>query len=179
MDEGVISNRYAKAIFQYALERKEESRLREELNVLAEQFLAVPTLTRILDDPTVSSDVKIDVLTTAGGRKISETYEQVIRLIVKNGRTHHMQSIALMYDKVYRKAKNRVILKLITTEPASDEMKNKLVNLVKKNNENVDFVAKTDESIIGGFILEIDDLRLDACIRNQLNHLRLELIHPL
>ena len=179
MDAGIISNRYAKAIFQYAAERKEENRLREELRVLSEQFLAVPTLKKVLDDPTVSPSVKIEVLTTAAGGKISDTCLQVIRMIVKNGRTRYMQSIALMYDKVYRKAKNRVILKLITTEPASDEMKNKLVSLIKKNNEQVDFVAKTDEDIIGGFILEIDDLRLDACIRNQLNQLRLELIHPL
>jgi len=179
MDAGIISKRYAKAIFQYALERKEESRLREELKVLSEQFLAVPMLNMVLKDPTVSSAVKIEVLATAAGKKISDTYEQVIRLVVKNGRTRYMQSIALMYDKVYRKAKNMVILKLTTTEPASDEMKNKLVNLLKKNEEQVDFVAITDKDIIGGFILETEDLRLDACIKNQLNQLRLELIHPL
>jgi len=179
MDGGVISNRYAKAIFQYALERKEESRLRDELIVLSEQFFAVPALHKVLDDPTVSSAVKMDVLATAVGKNISDTCRQVIRLIVKNGRAHYVQSIALMYDKVYRRAKNKVILKLITTEPASDEMKNKLLGLVKRNKEEIDFVAKTDESIIGGFILEIEDMRLDACIRNQLNQLRLELIHPL
>jgi len=179
MDTGIISNRYAKAIFQYATECAEENRLREELKILSEQFLAVPALKRVLSDPTVSSAVKADVLTTAAGKNISNTCRQVIRLVVKNGRTHYMQSIALMYDKVYRKAKNRVILKLITTEPASDEMKNKLVDLVKNNDVQVDFEAKTDKDIIGGFILEIEDLRLDAGIRNQLNQLRLKLIHPL
>jgi F-type H+-transporting ATPase subunit delta len=179
MNTGVISSRYAKAIFQYALERKEEDQLREELKILSGQFFAVPMLKMVLDDPTVSQAVKIDVLTNAAGKEISDTCRQVIRLIVKNGRTHYMQSIALMYDKVYRKAKNRVILNLITTEPASDDMKNKLVNLVKFNNQQVDFAAKTDEDIIGGFILEIDDLRLDASMRNQLNQLRLELIQPL
>jgi F-type H+-transporting ATPase subunit delta len=69
-------------------------------------------------------------------------------------------------------------MKLVTTEPASNEMRNKLVDLVKYKNEQVDFVAETDKDMIGGFILEIDDLRLDASIRNQLNQLRLELINP-
>ena len=179
MNTGIISNRYAKAIYQYALEQKEENRLREELRILSERFFSVPMLNKALDDPTVSSAVKIEVLTTASGQKISDTCEQVIQLIVKNGRAHYMQSIALMYDKVYRKAKNRVILKLITTEPVSGEMKQKLIDLVKKNDEQVDFVAKTDKDIIGGFILEIEDIRVDACIKNQLNQLRLELIHPL
>ena len=178
MNTGIISTRYAKAIFQYASERNDEDILREELKVLSEQFIAVPDLKKVLDDPTVSLTVKIDVLTTAAGKKISDTCKQVIRLIVKNGRTHYMQPIALLYDKVYRKAKNRMVLKLITTEPASNEMKNKLVDLVKKNDEQVDFVAQTDNEIIGGFILEIEDVRLDASVRNQLNRLRLELIHP-
>jgi len=179
MNSGIISNRYAKAIFQYALERKEENQLRDELQTLSEQFTAVPLLNQVLDDPTLSQDVKIDVLTTAAGKTVCETCRQVIRTVVKNGRERYMQSIALMYDEVYRKAKNKIIMKLITTEPASDEMKSKLVNLVKKDEKQVDFVAKTDDDIIGGFILEIEDVRLDASIRNQLNQLRLELIHPL
>ena len=179
MNSGIISNRYAKAIFQYAVELKEEDRLRKDLKNLAEQFIAVPLLRTVLDDPTVSMETKINVLTTAAGENAGDTYRQVIRTVVKNGRERYMQSIALMFDKVYRKEKNRVILKLITTEPASDEMKGKLVDLIKKNNEQIDFEAKTDDDIIGGFILEIEDLRLDASIRNQLNQLRLELIHPL
>ena len=177
MNVGIISNRYAKAIYQFALELKEENRLRKEFLILSEQFLTVPMLNKVLDDPTVSPAVKIDVLTTAAGKKISDTYLQVISMIVKNGRAHYMQSIALMYDKVYRKAKNKVILKLITTEAANEDMKNKLVRLVYKTDEQVDFITKTDDDIIGGFIIEIDDLRLDASIKNQLNQLRLELIH--
>jgi len=177
MDAGTISNRYAKAVFQYAMEHKEESRLREELKIMSDQFIAVPMLKNVLADPTVSPSVKIDVLTTAAGGEISDSCRQVIRLVIKNGRAHYMQFIALMYDKVYRKAKNIVILKLVTTEPASDEMKNKLVDLANYKNEQVNFMAQTDKDIIGGFILEIEDLRLDASIRNQLNQLRLELIH--
>jgi len=177
MDAGTISNRYAKAVFQYATEHKEESQLREELKILSDQFLAVPMLKNVLNDPTVSPAVKIDVLTTAAGGKISDSCRKVIRLVIKNGRAHYMQLIALMYDKVYRKAKNKVIVKLVTTEPASAEMKNKLVDLIQYKNEQVDFMAQTDTDIIGGFILEIEDIRLDASIRNQLNQLRLELIH--
>ncbi|MDR0796570.1 MAG: F0F1 ATP synthase subunit delta [Tannerella sp.] len=178
MDAGIISHRYAKAIYQFAAERKEESLLREELKFLSEQFLSCPSLQKALDDPTIPMTVKIDLLTTAAGREISETCKKVLHLIVKNKRVHYLQSVALRYDKVYRKAKDLVIMKLVTTEPASSEMKNKLVDLVKKKNEQVEFNAKTDADIIGGFILEIDDLRLDACVKNLLNQLRLELIHP-
>ena len=177
MDAGIISHRYAKAIYQFAFKYNEEDLLRKELKNLSEQFLAVSGLQKSLNDPTISSSVKIDLLTTAVGKEISDTYKKVIRLIVKNKRAHYMKSIALMYDTVYRKAKSMVIMKLVTTEPASNEVKNKLVDLVKQDIDQVEFITETNADIIGGFILEIEDLRLDACIKNQLNQLRLELIH--
>jgi F-type H+-transporting ATPase subunit delta len=178
MDAGIISHRYAKAFYLFAAERKEEGLLREELKFLSGQFLACPSLQKALDDPTIPSSLKIDLLTTAAGKEISDTCQKVLHLIVKNKRAHYIQSIVLGYDKVYRKAKDMVIMKLVTTEPASIEMKNKLVDLVKKKNEQVEFSANTDADIIGGFILEIDDIRLDACVKNLLNQLRLELTHP-
>jgi len=177
MDAGIISHRYAKAIFQFAAERKEEDRLRDELLFLSKQFQSVPLLSRTLDDPTVSSAVKIKLLTTAAGQDISDTCDKAIHLIVKNKRTQYIQNIALMYDKVYRKAKGMIIMKLVTTEPASNEVKDRLVDLVKKQSSQVEFVTAIDKDMIGGFILEIDDLRLDASVRNLLKQLRLELIH--
>jgi F-type H+-transporting ATPase subunit delta len=177
MDAGIISHRYAKAFYQFAEERKEEDRLREELKALSEQFLALPLLKKTMDDPTVSSAVKIELLTTAAGKDISDTCRKALHLIVKNKRAHYIRSVALMYDKVYRKAKDMVIMKLVTTEPTSNEVKNKLVDLVKRNKEQVEFITETNEDLIGGFILEIEDLRLDASVKNLLNQLRLDLIH--
>jgi len=177
MDAGIISHRYAKAFYQFAAEHKEEDRLRQELKVLSEQFIALPALQKTLDDPTVSPAVKIELLTTAAGKDISATCSKVLHLIVKNKRTHFIQSVALMYDKVYRKAKDMIIMKLVTTDPASDDVKSKLVDLVGKNSDQVEFMTETDTDLIGGFILEIDDLRLDASVKNLLNQLRMELIH--
>jgi F-type H+-transporting ATPase subunit delta len=174
MNAGIISTRYAKAIFQYASGCGDEERLHEEMVMLSEQFVALPLLKKVLEDPTISFGEKIEILITAAGKTPSETYKQVARLVIKNGRGHYMQNIALMYDKVYRKEKNRTIVKLTTTGPAGVEMQKALTNLILKDKETtVDFAAKIDESIIGGFILEIEDSRLDASVKNQLNQLKL------
>jgi F-type H+-transporting ATPase subunit delta len=177
MNAGIISTRYAKAIFQYAAERGEEAHLHEEMRTLSGQFVALPLLRKVLEDPTVSSAEKVNVLVTAAGKNAGETYKQAVRLVIKNGRGHYMQNIALVYDKVYRKEKNIAVIKLTTVSPASDETKNALINLlIKEKEKKVDFVAQTDRNILGGFILEVEDLRLDAGVKNQLNRLRLEMI---
>jgi F-type H+-transporting ATPase subunit delta len=177
MDIGIISSRYAKAIFQYAADHGDETRLYEEMKALSGQFTAVPLLKKVLDDPTVPATEKVKVLITAvGGKSVSDTCRNVIEMVIENGRGHYMQNISLMYGKVYRKEKKIVVMQLTTTEPASPEMKKALVDLViKDKSESVDFVAKEDAGIIGGFVLAIEDSRLDASVKNQLNQLRLEL----
>ena len=177
MDAGIISHRYAKAFYQFAEQRKEEDILRKELTTLAEQFPSIPLLQKTLDDPTIPAAMKTEILTTAAGNDISDTCRKVIQLIVKNKREHYIRPVALMYDLVYRKAKNMVVMKLVTTEPANSDVKKKLVDLVKKNHDQVEFITETNEDLIGGFILEIEDLRLDTSVKTLLNQLQLELIY--
>jgi F-type H+-transporting ATPase subunit delta len=177
MDTGIIAKRYAGAIFQYAAGRGDETRLREEMQTLTQQFTHVPMLGKVLEDPTVSAAEKIKTLVIAAGQTVSDTCRRTIELVVGNGRGCYMQSIARMYDMVYRKEKNITVIRLTTVEPASSETKKALVDLlVKDKSKTVDFVAKTDAGIIGGFILAVEDSRLDASVKNQLNRLKQELL---
>jgi F-type H+-transporting ATPase subunit delta len=176
MDSGLISTRYAKAIYQFAAEHGEETRLFEEMNILSEQFFAFPALKEVMENPTISFAVKEKLLISASGGDICETGKKAFGLIVGNGRANYMQSVALMYAKVYRREKNIVQVKLTTVELASKELEQMLIELLAKDkHETVNFSAKIDADVIGGFILEVDDLRLDASVRNQLNQMKLEL----
>jgi F-type H+-transporting ATPase subunit delta len=147
------------------------------MKLLSMQFLALPELNKVLESPIMHSEEKVRLLTAAVGKTASETCKNVFRVIVENGRASYMQHIALVYDHVYRKEKNIVLVKLTTVTPPTEEEKKSMVELVSNSKtEQVDFATKTDADIIGGFILEVDDLRLDASVRNQLNTMKLELI---
>jgi len=177
MDVGIISTRYTKAIYKYAAGRGDETRLYEEMKALSKQFSALPELNKVLENPVISSEDKINLLTTAVGNTASETCKNVFRVVVENGRASYMQHIALVYDQVYRKEKNIVLVKLVTVNQATEDEKKSMVELISNGKkEQVDFAAETDADIIGGFILEVEDLRLDASVKNQLNRLKLELI---
>jgi F-type H+-transporting ATPase subunit delta len=176
MNVGIISTRYAKAIYQFAADRGEEARLEAEMKTLSKQFVALPELNKVLENPIMPSGEKIKLLTTAVGETASETCKSVFRMIVENGRASYMQHIALVYDKVYRKEKNIVLAKLTTVVPPTEEEKKSMIKLISdEKTERVDFVTKTDTDIIGGFILQIEDLRLDASVKNQLNRINYEL----
>lgn len=171
-----ISTRYAKAIYEYAAQKGDEYILYKELQTLALHFAELPYMKTLLDNPTIEKAQKLAVLKTAAGENISDTCLNVLELIVNNDRVDYTYSIALMYEKIYKTAKNILSVKLQSVKPIEDNARNALVNLIARNNETVEFINQTDDNLIGGFVLEIEDKRLDASVRNQLNEIRLELI---
>ena len=176
MDAGTISTRYARAIYAYAAGQGKETALYEGMQFLANSFSQFPALRGVMNDPTLMAEQKIGILTAAAGAGANETLQQVVRLVVKNKRSHYMENIVLMYDQVYRKAKGIVTVHLTTVEPAGEKMKEALISVVEQvTGETAEFQAKTDSNIIGGFILEIEDKRLDASVKEQLRIINYEL----
>ncbi|MDR1526655.1 MAG: F0F1 ATP synthase subunit delta [Dysgonamonadaceae bacterium] len=176
MNAGVISTRYARAIYEYAAEKDHETALLEQLQLLAQSFLKFPALRKVISDPTVTAEQKIQVLTTACDARENEILQQVIRLVVKNKRSGYIENIIRMYDEVYRKAKGIVTVQLTTVEPADDKIKEELLPVIARITEGtVDFQTQTDPGLIGGFILEIEDKRLDASVKEQLRMMSYEL----
>lgn len=178
MDTGRISARYANAVYQYAVGKGQEDVLYGEMKKLADSFFAFRALTRVIQDPTVSAKNKTDVLiTAAGGNSVSDVFKSLLHLVIENKREAYVQFIALSYQKLYRKEKGIVIGKLTLAQSSEKGVQDKLRQVIEKSAvSKVDFVTKVDSSIIGGFILELEDNQLDASIKSQLSKMRLQLV---
>ena len=177
MNSGVISTRYARAVYEYAEQNNCETAIYEEVKLLAKNYGDFPNLQKVLLNPTISIEKKIQVLITACGININPVLEKTIKMVVENGRAEYMENIALMYQEIYRKAKGIVVVNLTTAEPLTEEIQQALLKIVpKEENEKIfEFDKTIDSSIIGGFILEIKDRQMDASVKKQLNQLKLNL----
>jgi len=171
MDAGVIAHRYARAMYEFAAEKGKETELYHKMQTLVKNFSNYPAMRIVMSDPTVKTIKKIELLTAAGEMQDDEILLQSIRLVVNNGRSAYMENIARMYETVYRKAKAQIIVHLTTVEPASQSMQQALIPVVAQaTGSKVEFHTSVDAEILGGFILEIEDQRLDASVKNQLNN---------
>ncbi|MDR0413778.1 MAG: F0F1 ATP synthase subunit delta [Dysgonamonadaceae bacterium] len=165
----MISTRYARAIYEYASEQGSEAILHEELRVLVNSFAMYPAMRKVMDNPIVPHELKVKLLTAASGIQVHETLKQVFLTVVGRGRSDYMENIALMYDEIYRNVKGIITAQLTTVEPADEQMKKALARLISAaTTQQVEFQTKTDPDIIGGFVLEIGDQRLDASVKEQL-----------
>ena len=176
MDTGRISTRYAKALYVYAAELKEEDVLFAKMKALSESFATHKSLQKVMEDPTISAGDKQKLLTTAGGNFVCKSYDGLLNLLAKNRRESYALMIALSCQKIYRKEKGIITGKLTTVNPADDKVIQKLKTLIAGENYSVDFITKTDPEIIGGFVLDVDFNQLDAGVKSQLNKIKMQFL---
>ncbi len=172
MDIGVISVRYARALLKCSVESKVEDQVYQEMQALAESYIAVPELRRTIDNPMVGRDKKAEVLKAAAGGNVSEITVRLIDLVLNEGRENMVQFIANSYITLYRQQKNIIRGRLTTAVAVSDAMEQKMRQMVeKRTNGTVEFTTDVDPEILGGFILEYDTYRMDTSVKSQLSNI--------
>ena len=172
MDIGVISVRYARALLKCSVESKVEDQVYQEMQTLAESYIAVPELRRTIDNPMVGRDKKAEVLKAAAGGNVSGITVRLIDLVLNEGRENMVQFIANSYITLYRQQKNIIRGRLTTAVAVSDAMEQKMRQMVeKRTNGTVEFTTDVDPEILGGFILEYDTYRMDTSVKSQLSNI--------
>ena len=69
--------------------------------------------------------------------------------------------------------KNIHSVKLTTAVPISEELKNKIVEQIKRTSsiQNIELETKVDDKIIGGFVLQAGDQLIDASVSYDLKEI--------
>ena len=106
MDIGTISSRYAKALFALAKEKGLETRVYDDMKMLADSFSLEPGLRIALGNPILPAEEKLKLLTAAGGIEVSDLYERFIHLVLEHKRESLLLFMAHIYIHLYRKDKH-------------------------------------------------------------------------
>jgi F-type H+-transporting ATPase subunit delta len=180
MDIGVIAKRYAKALLDFAVEQKCEDTVYKEVLQFAATYREVPQLSQVLGNPLLPQQQKIDYLCKAvSATAPSDVFKKFAALVVAHRRESFMLFIAHNFVTLYRELKHISIGKLITAVPVADKEKKRLEKMVENHSKNsVDVILETsvDPDILGGFIFQIDDMRLDASVRQQFELIKKQFI---
>jgi len=172
------ANRYAKALLDLAFEENQEEVVFKDMQLVAQAISENEELHLLLESPIFKITEKKEALLSIFGEKISSLSSKLIGLLETNKRMSLLQLIAVQYSVLYNEKKQFVEASVITAFPIDDKMK--ALILVKaqelSNGKEVQLTNKVDESIIGGFILRVGDVQIDASVLNKLGNLKRELI---
>ena len=174
MDNGRISVRYARALFQTAQEQDCEDAVYDGMTRFAHNYLlAIAQFNEVLADPIVAQEEKVKLLEMAVGEPLHDTLRQFIAFVTEQKREDKMFLIAMKYMEMYREKHNILSTQVTTATELTEASYDKIKAFIKQTfDADAEMEVKIDPSLIGGFILDIENTRMDASVVGQLNALK-------
>jgi len=177
MNQSKISVRYAKAFYEYASEKGATEKVVADVKMLLKGFADVPELLEVFHNPIVKPSKKKLFVSSLLANKVCTETISFINLIISNNREMFIQDILRSVLDIYHKNTGITTVTITSAVPLSDAQEKSVVDYVtKKKNTKVELQTKTDASLMGGFVLRIDDLQYDASIKTRLKEIKNELI---
>ncbi|MFQ8805204.1 MAG: F0F1 ATP synthase subunit delta [Alistipes indistinctus] len=173
----MIPSRYAKALYEYAGEKSATERVYGEMQRLAGSFAAEPALRRALDNPRPHAGTKERVGLQRRGRRPSDELERFVKLVLSHKRMQLLHRMALDYMALYRRAHNISTGELQTAVAVDETTEQRLKEwIVSRTHGTVELRTLVRPDILGGFIFEMNSMRLDASVATQLREIREQFI---
>ncbi|MDH7462039.1 ATP synthase F1 subunit delta [Chitinophagaceae bacterium 26-R-25] len=174
-----LATRYAKSLFELAVEKGQIDAVYNDMLVLQEICNASPEFKRILNSPIIKADKKKSILEAVTNGKVSEMTTRFNTLLVQKGRENELSDIILAFIKEYKQYKGIKVLKLTTAVPVSDSIKKELVEKIQTQTpiKNIELQEIVNPDVIGGFVLQLDDMEIDTSIRSQFNKIKKQFLN--
>jgi F-type H+-transporting ATPase subunit delta len=176
MNDSKISVRYARALFQSALEKKILDNVYQDMIFISE-ICKIAETKEFLNSPIIVPSKKEAIFHKMLGDNVEKITLSIIDLIVKNGRESFIPAITRVFIHETKKFKGITETVLTTAVKVDNKVKKQITDLISDGfKTKVELKENIDPEIIGGFILQIDDNYIDASIRNKLRKIKKELI---
>jgi F-type H+-transporting ATPase subunit delta len=174
-----LATRYAKSLLDLSVEKDSlESTLRD-MQVLAAICGQCHDFALMLRSPIISSDKKLSIIfEVLKNYNINELTTAFIHLLVTKGRELNLPEISEAFITQYNAAKNIRTVKLTTASVIDDSVRSTILAKIAgyMPNDTVKLESAVDESLIGGFVVEVEDKLYDASVKKSLSDMRSKLI---
>ena len=168
-----VARRYATALADVAIERREDRKVQAELDSWASMIESNPQLKEVFANPTVAYDQKQKVLDDLISRSgVRETTASFLRVLLRNQRLSQLREVAARFGHILDERGGMVAADVTTARPISEELKNSLhETLAVATGRKVRLNFHTDEAIIGGVVARIGSTIFDGSVQNHLERL--------
>ena len=170
-----LSGRYAKALFDFAKEKNQVEEVNSDLQLFASTLKENRELQMLLRNPVVPCNQKHQIFESVFNGTLHEISYQFVDLLLKKRREPNLDMICEEFFKLYNQAHNIKTAHIITAQPLSDELKSKIVSmLTEQTHATIELKEEVEPTLIGGFVIKMDDYFLDTSILTKINKLRQE-----
>ena len=167
-----VASRYAQALLDLAIENQVVDAVAGDMKFFRQVCAENRDFELMLASPVVRADKKVAVV-----KAVFDQFEKLsmmfVELIAKNGREAMLPEIADAFDTLLKAHLGIIPVTLISARPLDASVKDTILNKIQAQAKGkLEVTEEIDESLIGGFVVRLDDKMIDASVASQLGQLK-------
>jgi F-type H+-transporting ATPase subunit delta len=164
-----LASRYAKSLIDLALEENQLEIVFADMQYLQALCAKSRDFLNFIQSPIIKAEKKVTIVNAVTKDKVGKLVAGFNKLLITKGREANLPEIIEAFINQYFLLKGFKKVKLTTAVPIGDDIRQ---TIIAKVNEavagTIELATKTNENLIGGFVLEFDNKLIDASVQHYL-----------
>ena len=168
------ARRYARALLDVALEKKQAEPLRAELDGIVGVIAGHRDLASLLANPAVSAERKRKLAEAlAKQAKLTDLAARLLTLLGERDRLGELPAIAAAYAKLLNAHRGVVAAEAVSATPLDESQAQAVAKaLGGVTGREVDLTTRVDPALVGGMLVKMEGRTYDGSVRARLLSLR-------
>src|SRR3954451_11034889 len=172
-----IARVYAEALFEVAKEKGNLDKIREQLAQFADALEKSHEMQVFFFSPYLSSAEKKEGI----GRVLEGAEEELVNFLELLAEKHRMPVIFRIrrhFDELWKRENKKIDVTVTSATELDPEVVKQIgKEIEEQTGQSVELSSKVDDSVLGGLVVQVGNMVLDASIRNRLEKLRKSVAH--
>ncbi|MEI0701007.1 ATP synthase F1 subunit delta [Brachyspira intermedia] len=166
---------YAKAMFDIASDMGKIEAIKSDLNIVYSSLLVDSDIYDFFKSSFIDGHLRMRILKKIYADKILEETFNLIAILIERDMISMLFVIIVEYENLCNEYYNIIVVKITTASNMIDtedinKLKDHITNMI--SDKDIHFTFNIDENIIGGVVIEIEDIVYDYSVRRLLTELK-------
>lgn len=163
-----LARPYAKAAFEHALEAKQLAEWSEMLGFAA-SVVNDESMQQLLTSPHFTKEDQKDAILKVCQDRLDEKSTNFIKLLAQNGRLLTLPEIEVLFNYLRSEFEKTIEAQVTSATELNEQQITQLKEkLAAKLGRQVQIGVKVDAELLGGLIIQAEDLVIDGSVRGKL-----------
>ncbi|EIJ43959.1 ATP synthase, F1 delta subunit [Beggiatoa alba B18LD] len=170
-----LARPYAEAVLGLAKASGDFTQWSDDLRLLT-MIVKDSAIAVVIANPRIEKSVLTNLLLDICADKIGSEAQNLVKVLIDNNRLSIVPYIAQEYEMLKAQQQGYETVELTSAFPVTEPQEQELsATLQKRLGKTVNISVKTDESLMGGWLVRVGDQVIDASIKGRLQQLATEL----
>ena len=176
MPRTASARRYARAVFELALEKGEMEKWLDDLTLLADS-VSNQEFVDFLSQPRITADEKIRVVRESLGDSVGPLALNLMCLLATRNIAHILDGITDQFQELLDAHQGIERAEVVSAVELNDDEKRSVTEMLSTmTGSDVRLTTRVDAGILGGIVVRIGDRVMDGSARSRLLAMRRELV---